>query len=178
MDNNKKNIIRIISFDPGTVHFGLCIFDVIDGEITKIITTATVNVDSPNKSPDPIKLMDLMELMVIPIINTDETILYVIEYQPPLNTLSNPGLVRKNTWVEAFLDTWARLHHIIPTYVYPASVKKYWNFPKLTDNRQYKSNKTVSKELAQEKCRGLDMVLDDHVSDCILNGLFLVNKDR
>jgi len=96
--------------------------------------------------------------------------LWVLEYQPPLATRANPGLVRQNTFVEAFLQCWMMTEGVRFRKVAPASVKRHFSFPKSETHQQYYSNKHVSKEKVREMLGGVRV--NDHIADCVLNGVY------
>ena len=98
----------------------------------------------------------------------NETV-WVLEYQPPLATRANPGLVRQNTFVEAFIQCWLMTEGVKYKKVSPSHVKKYFGFPRSPGN-QYESNKRLSKEKVKSILGGVRV--NDHVADCVLNGSY------
>ena len=96
--------------------------------------------------------------------------LWVLEYQPPLATRQNPGLVRNNTFIEAFVQCWIMEQGFPFKKVAPASVKRHFNFPKAQYGGQYHSNKRYSISQARLILGG--MWVNDHIADCVLNGVY------
>ena len=121
------------------------------------------------------KVMDEVKGMV------DPPFSIIVEFQPPLNTLRNPALVRWNSWVEAYAVcffqgvVWGRLaHKVAPVhYVHSNGVKGFFE----VRAKDYHLNKMMSIRKANEYIVG-EKAQTDHVSDCVLMGLFyFLNKE-
>lgn len=163
-----------ISFDPGVTHFGVAGVSY-DGKMVGLEFHKTFDIRGDRGQPDPIKLeaalnevlgrADIMQRKY------SEQIWYVIEYQPPLATRSNPGLVRQNTYVEAFVEGWLRfgLQNVIK--VAPSAVKRHFKFPK--SECQYRSNKQFSMKLVKDMS---GIPVNDHISDCVLNAVYCLRE--
>ena len=165
----------VVSIDPGVSNLGLAGISVNeDFSIIKLEFKKTFNV-SINGKLDPDILFTTLEDEIDSLVSLMERrydnkiqTLWVIEYQPPLNTRSNPGLVRNNTFVEAFIHSWLVSNGRKLKVVAPSSVKKRFNFPKRHD--QYQSNKQFAIKTAKDLVN--EQHLNDHIADCILNGLY------
>jgi hypothetical protein len=175
----------VVSFDPGTTHLAYVVaLAYVEPEGVELypLKQEVLDVTSESRAPDPF-LLDLMwasvmETVRVNYIHPVENCYIFIEYQPPLNTLSNPGLVRKNTWVEAYLETRARHCGIEYSIVASSAVKKWFRFPHVDKARQYVSNKKVSVEMAKMFLTGpLSMRMNDHIADCILNAVYGITKE-
>ena len=166
----------IVSFDPGVVNFGVaCLICDIHGNIS-LEYSETFNVKG-RRSHEPSLMMEMMTKVggevtrIETSINTDNPTIWVLEYQPPLATRSNPGLVRMNTWVEAFIETWLMLKEKPYRVIASSTVKKHFNFPVAARDTQYSSNKkhTILIATGIVGSRGLN----DHIADCVLNGAYV-----
>lgn len=184
--------VKVVSFDPGTAHFAYTILHVSHPEsvgcllpgamlplpAVRVVERGSGSVETPRRSPDPQMLEERLMIIEKAIHDFGPELeeLWVIEYQPPLNTCSNPGLVRKNTYVEAFLETFCRLRHHNYKIVASSAVKRWFNFPKVDRGSQYQSNKRYAVELSRSIMKVEDAAesFDDHQADCILNALFAV----
>jgi hypothetical protein len=174
-----------VSFDPGTVNLGVAVIEVSPRlQKPRLCWAHCVGVDG-ERSPEPLLVFKFLEMVeravddvyqkLTQIVGPDITEVWVIEYQPPLATRSNPGLVRKNTWVESAIVTWAFCHSHCWLTVAPAAVKGYFQFPRVESGNQYYSNKRFAKEKAAEMLQS-DRLLNEHVSDCVLNALYVSKK--
>lgn len=166
-----------ISFDPGVVHLGVAAVLIPKGGFPKMEWSKTWNVKGEKRSPDPILMLEMMEVIEgveREICGTKGVTdpVWVIEYQPPLNTLRNPGLVRMNTWVEAFLETWCRVKRKHVRIVYSCAVKKKYSFPIVGRGRQYRANKANVKKIVKALVACPKRGVSEHVADCLLNGLY------
>jgi hypothetical protein len=171
-----------ISFDPGVVHLGVAAVVIPEGDLPKMEWSKTWNVKGEKRSPDPILMLAMME--VIEEVEKEicekrgiEDAMWVIEYQPPLNTVKNPGLVRMNTWVEAFLETWCRVKQKRVRIVASSAVKRKFSFPLVGRDRQYKANKVNGKKIAKALVACPKRGISEHVADCLLNGLYALTVD-
>lgn len=161
----------IISIDPGISHLAIVIGKATDlgSEIKfEIISEKTANIGG-STCPDPQKLVRVVEEIARQVADIPNPV-WVIEYQPPLNTFSNPGLVRKNTWVEAFFITWCLSKGFRYKVVASSAVKSFFQFPKSEPRSQYQSNKKNAVRIAEELIG--QKVPNDHIADCILNGVY------
>ena len=100
-------------------------------------------------------------------------IVWLIEYQPPLGVWRNPGLVRMNTYVEAFLKGWLTGRGGTVVCVHPASVKHFFRFPK----SGYAENKKMAIQIAQ-KVFGEGFPPIDHLADCAINTLYFLRGSK
>ena len=175
----------VVSFDPGTANLAHIIAKVsqapwLESPTLELWEAAVSNVSTRAHSPDITRLLDLVRRIELSVAAALESykmlptsVIWVIEYQPPLNTLSNPGLVRKNTWVEAFLQTYAHVKDHAVSIVASSAVKQWFRFPKVERSRQYASNKTFAIEAATQFL-GANRIPNDHVADCVLNAIYAV----
>ena len=164
-----------VSFDPGLSH--LCVDGISYHEDCTVHLEFHRTFDircgpSGKLSPDELLAgIDEVELLVGRMEEKyrkiNETVL-VLEYQPPLATRANLGLVRQNTFVEAFIQCWLMTEGVRYKKVSPSLFMKYFGFPKSPGN-QYGSNKRLSKEKVKSILGGVRV--NDHVADCILKGI-------
>ena len=168
----------VVSIDPGVANLGVAGLSMNeDYTIIKLEFKKTFAVDDSHRKLDPEILFTVIEEEIDSLVTAMERrvkgieTLWVLEYQPPLNTRSNPGLVRNNTFVEAFIHSWLVSNGRKLKVVAPSSVKKRFNFP-VKSRSQYQSNKQFSIKIAKTLVG--EASLSDHIADCILNGLYAV----
>lgn len=132
---------------------------------------------SKKKSLDDKKAVEFFDLVLL---KTNEIIeienllekgdkpVVIIEYQPPLRTMANCGLVRINSWIEGFVIGYfsGREYNVIK--VYPSVVKKFWNVA----SGEYHVNKRLAIMKAAEMIDNPEKIDSDHIADCILNGCY------
>lgn len=92
----------------------------------------------------------------------------IVEYQPPLRTMANCGLVRSNSWVEGFVVGFFSGQGYPVEKVYPSTVKAFWKI----SSGDYNTNKRLSVIKAQEMVENNELITTDHVADCVLNGCY------
>ena len=123
------------------------LFSILEEEIDELVAQMERKYDKPNQT------------------------LWVVEYQPPLATRNNPGLVRNNTYVEAFIHAWIFKDGRVMKKVAPSAVKRHFQFPKTDLRIQYMTNKRFSIQKAQSILGGVVKV-NDHIADCVLYVLY------
>jgi hypothetical protein len=168
----------LVSFDPGCTNLAVVVARM-DGGIkagVDLLMQKVYNPSTKTHSPDISLLSEMMDEIdeFVGHFNDGVPVLWVIEYQPPLNTCSNPGLVRKNTWVEAFLVTWCWNRKKDWKLVASSAVKKKFKFPRAERGSQYDSNKRFSVEAARKICPELRH--SDHLADCVLNAVYAKSR--
>ena len=178
-----ENTKLAVSFDPGAAHFGVAgvsySLSRTGDETVELEFQKTFDIRNDQGGPDPDKLLEALddvELLVDSMEERHETkgeTLWANEYQPPLNTRSNPGLVRNNTYVEAFVDSWilneGKEHRKVP----PSAVKREFEFPR--SESQYRSNKRFAMEIAKQLVK---IPVNDHISDCVLNAVWCLRGSQ
>ena len=170
-----RSIRLVVSFDPGVSNFGVAGLSISD-ERTYLEFQKTFDIRGQVRDLDPEKLHEVLDevdqlvgVMEHKYKMENET-LWVLEYQPPLATRQNPGLVRNNTFIEAFVQCWIMEQGFPFKKVAPASVKRHFNFPKAQYGGQYHSNKRYSISQARLILGGV--WVNDHIADCVLNGVY------
>ena len=156
----------ILAIDPGLKNFGAVLLeDIPNTPYVSIINYWEENL-SGRINPDPDRMKEVMDdfMSLVP-----SNAVVLIEYQPPLNTNKNPALVRWNSWIEGYL-----MGFLTPRFethiVYPISVKHH--FGTLTGD--YRLNKQVALAKANEL---LEVpILSDHLADCVLMGVYWLEK--
>lgn len=169
----------LVSFDPGANNLAVIVASMKKEAkwSFNLLFQRVFRPSSKTASPDISLLNDMMNVVDGYVMRQHAaTVKWVIEYQPPLNTCSNPGLVRKNTWVEAFLVTWCVDHGKDWMMVASSAVKKRFKFPKAEKGRQYDSNKRYSIIMAKRICPELRH--SDHLADCVLNAFYAMSRIR
>lgn len=95
----------------------------------------------------------------------------LVEYQPPLNTASNPALVRWNSWIEGFYLAWFKAAGFDTKRAYSASVRHFFRI----EGRTHAVNKRLSviKALTYlEMEMDEEQSLSDHEADGILMAIY------
>ena len=168
-----------VSFDPGVTHLGVAGISYRDN-IPYIEFCSTYDIRTHRRGSLSADLLlgaiDEVELLVGRMedkYGMDQKTLWVLEYQPPLATRENPGLVRQNTFVEAFIQSWLMSEGHKFRKVSPSSVKRHFEFPRSIS--QYKSNKQIAKEKVKEM---LGVKVNDHVADCVLNAVYALENSH
>ena len=181
----QSDVTFVVSFDPGVVNLGVAGILSEKGKSLKLDFYRTYNVKSDDlKGADRNKLFLMLEEIDALIKATDykrpyltwQKAIWVVEYQPPLESLRNPGLVRSNTFVESFIIAWCMARDKQIHVVYPSAVKTHFDFPKTAKYRQYALNKQTTTRLVS----GLLGVkgLNEHICDCVLNGAYFISKHQ
>jgi hypothetical protein len=93
----------------------------------------------------------------------------LVEFQPPLNTRTNPALVRWNCWIEGYIVAFfqAALPMIPVLYAHSSAVKRFFDIA----SGQYSVNKSLSLAKANSFL-GTHPVKTDHEADCVLMGVY------
>lgn len=102
------------------------------------------------------------------LLDEGEKPLVIVEYQPPLRTMANCGLVRINSWIEGFVTGYFSGDGYKVIKVFPSVVKKFWNVA----SGEYHVNKRLAILKAVEIVDNPDLIDSDHVADCVLNGSY------
>jgi len=170
-----NDVKLVVSIDPGMANFGVAGISVI-GDQVKLEYEQTFDIRGSHNELNVDRLKTILILVEYEVIKMEQrhrtphlSTLWVVEYQPPLDTRNNPGLVRQNTFIEAFVQCWCIKEHYLYRKVAPAAVKNFFGFPKSSTN-QYHLNKQVSKEKVRNLLGGRRV--NDHIADCVLNGLY------
>jgi hypothetical protein len=187
METGSKQLA--VSFDPGVANLGVAGVVIMPAEggrprVIELVFGDTFNITKgPSvRSPD-IGLLSAVMSEIEERVHSMETAhgtraVWVLEYQPPLGTRSNPGLVRANTWVEAFIETYCWLKGKPYRRVAPSAVKRAFWFPVAERGRQYKSNKASAVRIARDLVGPqAPSTLNDHVADCVLNAIYALSKN-
>jgi hypothetical protein len=98
--------------------------------------------------------------------------LVLVEFQPPLNTRTNPALVRWNSWVEAFVVSYFRTEpEFLVDYAHPNGVKRHFDIR----SGDYHTNKSLALIRARTLVKDAHSVKSDHEADCVLIGAWYFN---
>jgi hypothetical protein len=97
----------------------------------------------------------------------------LIEFQPPLNTRTNPALVRWNSWIEGYAVSFFQTVALAPVfYVHSSCVKRFFDIA--TGN--YGMNKRLVIRTAKEYLTTPALVKTDHEADCVLMAIYEFQK--
>ena len=123
----------VVSFDPGVANMGVAGISVKNDKATLEFqrtfdirdVKGELSADKLLESIDNVeRLVGIMEKRH----NMENETLWVVEYPPPLSTRANPGLVRQNTFVEAFIQCLIITEGVCLKMMVPEGVKKYFEF--------------------------------------------------
>lgn len=105
----------------------------------------------------------------------------LIEFQPPLNVVRNPALVRWNSWVEAYSVAFFQGVSLsldgskVPIeYVHSNSVRRHFDIQGGT----HSVNKSLSLTTARSFLTDPSLIKTDHLADCVLMGVFDFKKGK
>eukprot|EP00727_Mastigamoeba_balamuthi_P000199 m51a1_g10176 hypothetical protein (186) ;mRNA; r:20888-21445 len=97
----------------------------------------------------------------------------LVEFQVPLNTRSNPSLVRWNGWIEAYAVAHFERVPMGVEYIHPNVVKRHFGI----DSGTYHTNKTLAVSKARTLVENPSSVTSDHVADSVLMGVYHFERD-
>lgn len=163
-----KPEMTYVAMDPGLKHCGVAILNVTQSEATRptveILWSETYDLSGAKTNPDSEKARELGDDILEKLFEFQPIDVVLIEYQPPLNTLANPALVRWNSWIEGFLFGYLSSHYYV-RHSYPSSVKRFFNI----QGGNHRVNKRLVERKAREFVSGLT---SDHEADCVLMSLY------
>jgi Holliday junction resolvasome RuvABC endonuclease subunit len=169
-----------VSIDPGTKNFGIAVLSIETNGQIKVIYNETVSLmDESRINVLSISIALSDARIAIPQEHRGQET-WVIEYQPPINGFQNPGLIRKNSYVEGAVNMWICENRVqFHETVAPSAVKRHFKFPPAERGTQYRANKQRAVQLVKgiltpEQFDDID--LDEHGCDCVLNALYVHQK--
>ena len=152
-----------LAIDPGLRNCGAAIV-MIDGDTISIPWSRVYDLSGEKTNPDMEKAADFGE-EILEVLDEYEPIdCVLIEYQPPMNTIGNPALVRWNSWIEGFFFGTLRREFTV-RHSYSSSVKHFFNI----QGGNHRVNKHLVKRKVREYIAGIKT---DHECDCILMALY------
>ena len=168
--------VPVLSIDPGLKHTATVITYVYFSPKGKSVDCVEVVWShvwdlSGDVNPSPPHAQTMMEA-VMPKIDMYHVTDFVIEFQPPINTRTNPALVRWNSWVEAYVVGYLASKGHQTVYSHPNSVKQYFQIAA----KSHYANKELSIMKAQEYTIINRGDLSDHETDCVLMAIMHVGK--
>lgn len=163
--------ITYLVVDPGLKNCGASVFTIAEAEEgidVDIHWSAVYDLSGEKVNPSMEKANDFFEEMDEMAEEYGPVDFVIVEYQPPLNLIGNPTLVRWNSWLEGFFVGRLSVDHTV-IYSYSATVKRYFNISG--------GNHAVNKRLAVRKARFyVPGVRTDHEADCLLMGIHHFEK--
>lgn len=153
--------MRYLCFDPGLRHCAAIICDVSEDtnreSKVEIVWAKVFDLDGPVK-PDQERALAMM----CEVFDKGRPDQVLIEFQPPINGVRNPALIRWNSWVEGYIIGFWREP---VTYIHSNGLKKYFGIT----SGAHSTNKQRAVKMAEEYC-GLKLV--DHLADCVLMAVY------
>lgn len=173
MEVDKLEKKQYLVVDPGLRNTAICLIEV-TGERAEVVLARVGDLSGQtNPFPDSARLFFKgFELSAKEFLINDVTV--IIEFQPPLNTLKNPALVRWNSWIEGFAIGYFQavdwpVTGVTFRYAHSNSVKAYFNIRGGSHSR----NKRLALDKARTFLADPKSVKTDHEADCVLMALYV-----